>query len=133
MFSPDGHWVAHRSDVSGRNEIYVQPFPGPGAKRQISTEGGGAHLWARDDRELFYMNGSQMIAVDIETEPTFRAGTPRLLFEGGVLSRGTGSTATYDVTADGQRFVMLRNVSSEARINIVQNWFEELRQRVPTE
>ena len=79
------------------------------------------------------LNGSQMMAVDIETEPTFRAGTPRLLFEGGVLSRGTGSTATYDVTADGQRFVMLRNVSSEARINIVQNWFEELRQRVPTE
>ena len=70
--------------------------------------------------------------VDIETEPTFRAGTPRLLFDGGLRDQGTGIIAPYDVTADVQRFVMLQDVEEAgARINIVENWFEELRQRVP--
>ena len=76
------------------------------------------------------MNGTQMMAVDIETEPAFRAGAPRLLFEGGLRPQGTGSIAPYDVTADGQRFVMLQNITA-ARVNIVLNWFEELRRLVP--
>ncbi len=111
MFSPDGRWVAYVSDESGRNEVYVLPFPGPGGKRQISTEGGGYPQWARDGRELFYLNDLQMMAVDIETEPGFTAGTPRLLFEGGFVSRAGGPYPVYDVSADGQRFLMVQEVA----------------------
>ena len=137
MFSPDGLWVAYVSDESGRNEVYVLPFPGPGGKRQISTEGGGHPQWARDGRELFYLNDLQMMAVDIETEPDFTVGTPTPLFEGGFVSRAGGPFPVYDVSADGQRFLMVQSASlidSEAappQINIVLNWFEELKERVP--
>ncbi len=137
MFAPDGRWVAYVSDESGRNEVYVLPFPGPGGKRQISTEGGGYPQWARDGQELFYMNDLQMMAVDIETEPGFMAGTPRLLFEEGFVSRAAGPFTVYDVSADGQRFLMVGDATStdgeagSPKIIIVQNWFEELTERVP--
>ncbi len=91
-------------------------------------------VWARNGEELFYRNGSQMIAVDITTEPTFSAGTPRLLFEE-ILQRGTVFRAIYDVAPDGQRFVMIQEGapdSSLSQINVVLNWFEERKQRVPT-
>ena len=136
-FSPDGRWLAYVSDESGRNEIYVQPFPGPGGKRQISTEGGVAPVWAPNG-ELFYRNGDQMMAVEITTEPSFRAGTPLLLFED--RYRGTGSggfTVLYDVTPDGQRFLMIKRgepgLEEQAQIHLVENWFEELKRLVPTE
>ena len=135
MFSPDGRWLAYVSDESGRYEVYVQPYPGPGGKWQISTGGGKEPLWARDGRELFYRNGEQMMAVEITTEPTFSAGTPRLLFEGTYLS-GTVFLAYYDVSPDGQRFLMVQaseqQASDPTQINVVLNWFEELKQRVPT-
>ncbi len=82
QFSPDGHWLAYVSDASGRNEIYVQPYPGPGGKWQISTEAGREVLWNRNGRELFYRSGNKMMAVDITTQPGFSAGTPKMLFEG---------------------------------------------------
>ena len=88
----------------------------------------GAGQW-----ELFYRNGNQMIAVDITTEPTFSAGTPRPLFEG-FFQRSAGTLSAYDVTADGQRFVMIREGgldSGASQINVVLNWFEELKRRVP--
>ena len=136
-FSPDGRWLAYVSDESGRNEIYVQPFPGPGGKRQISTEGGVAPVWAPNG-ELFYRNGDQMMAVEITTEPSFRAGTPLLLFED--RYRGTGSggfTVLYDVTPDGQRFLMIKRgepgLEEQAQIHLVENWFKELKRLVPTE
>jgi Tol biopolymer transport system component len=131
VFSPDGRWLAYSSDESGRFEVYVQPFPGPGSKWQISTEGGGGDenppRWARNGRELFYRNGSKMMVVDIQTEPTFTAGKPRLLFEGQY-------GAWWDVAPDGQRFLMVQPVEPEqpaTQINVVLNWFEELRRRVP--
>jgi Tol biopolymer transport system component len=73
-FSPDGRWIAYRSNESGRNEVYVQPFPGPGGKWQISTDGGGADgvRWSANGRELFYRNDDKMMSVDLETRPTFR-------------------------------------------------------------
>ena len=83
-FSPDGRWLAYVSDESGRYEIYVQPYPGPGGKLQISTEGGTEPVWNRSGRELFYRNGDKMMAVDIATQPDFAAGKPRMLFEGQV-------------------------------------------------
>jgi Tol biopolymer transport system component len=138
QFSPDGRWLAYASNESGRNEIYVQPFPGPGGvKYQISTDGGGEVIWARNG-ELFYWNGDRLMVVETRTQPTFSAGVPRLLFEGSYerTRRGAGAGApNYDVTADGQRFVMVKATetgSAPSQLNVVLNWFEELKRRVPT-
>jgi serine/threonine protein kinase/Tol biopolymer transport system component len=134
-FSPDGRWLAYISDESGRYEIYVQSYPGPGGKWQISTEGGTEPAWNGNGRELFYRNGDKMMAVDIATQPGFAAGTPRMLFEGR-YERAPFPSTNYDVSPDGQRFLMLKpNESAEAaptQINVVLNWFEELKRRVPT-
>ena len=136
VFSPDGHWLAYTSDESGQNEVYVQPFPGPGAKWQISNEGGNEPLWAKNGRELFYRNGNKMMAVEITTQPTFRAGTPALLFEGQYYYEPGPVSANYDITPDGQRFLMVKEGEREeaaTQINVVLNWFEELKRLVPTD
>ena len=136
VFAPNGRWLAYVSNESGRNEIFVQPFPGPGGKWQISTGGGTEPVWSRNGLELFYRNGNQMMAVEIATEPNFSPGTPKMLFEGGNFQAAVMSRAHYDVTPDGQRFVMLQQVapdSAPTQINVVLNWFEELKQRVPTQ
>ncbi len=83
QFSPDGHWVAYTSNESGRLEVYVQPFPGPGGKWMISTEGGTYPLWARNGREIFFRSDDKMMSASVETQPSFKAGTPRMLFQGG--------------------------------------------------
>jgi eukaryotic-like serine/threonine-protein kinase len=134
-FSPDGRWLAYISDESGRFEIYVQAYPGPGGKWQISPEGGKEPVWNPNGRELFYRSGGKMMAVDIATQPSFAAGKPRMLFEGQYVP--TPVTApNYDVSPDGQRFLMLKpSESAQAaptQINVVLNWFEELKQKVPT-
>ena len=133
VFSPDGHWLAYRSNESGRQEIYVQPYPPTGGRWQISTEGGEEAVWASSGRELFYRNGgTMMMAVDITTEPTFTHGTPQLLFEGQFARYGP--RAAYDVTSDGQRFVMIKPAEGNAdQINVILNWFEELKRLVPTD
>jgi eukaryotic-like serine/threonine-protein kinase len=134
QFSPDGRWLAYASDESGRYEVYVQPYPGPGGKWQISTEGGREPLWNRNGREMFYRNGNKMMAVEITTQPSFSAGTPKVLFEGPYQTNPV-STPNYDVSADGQRFLMLKageQAEAPAQINVVLNWFEELKQKVPT-
>jgi Tol biopolymer transport system component len=128
--SPDGRWMAYVSDESGQPEVYVRPFPRVDSKRQISTNGGTFPLWASHGRELFYKNGRKLFAVPIRTEPEFIAGTPRLLFEG---SFEVGVGRPYDIAPDG-RFIMIQTGQSEApvtQIALVQNWFEELKQRVP--
>jgi len=141
-FSPDGRWLAYVSNESGRYEIYAQPYPGPGGKWQISTDGGTEPVWNRNGRELFYRNGDKMMAVDIATQPGFAAGKPRMLFEGPYLPRTNLPTLAtmpnYDVSPDGQRFLMLKPVEqaqlelhAPPQINVVLNWFEELKQKVP--
>jgi Tol biopolymer transport system component len=133
-FSPDGRWLAYISDESGRYEVYVQPYPGPGGKWPISTEGGTEPVWNPNGRELFYRSGDKMMAVDIATQPSFTAGKPRMLFEG--QYEPTWATApNYDVSADGQRFLMVKaseQEQSSTQISVVQNWFEELKRRVPS-
>jgi eukaryotic-like serine/threonine-protein kinase len=133
-FSPDGRWLAYVSDESGRYEIYVQPYPGPGGKWQISTEGGTEPVWNPNGRELFYRNGGRMMVVDITTRPSFAVGRPRMLFEGGQYMPPAGPYpypfANYDVSPDGQRFLMVTR-ESKPQINVVLNWFEELKQKVP--
>jgi Tol biopolymer transport system component len=124
IFSPDGRWLAYTSNESGQYEVYVQPYPGPGRRWTISTEGGEAPVWSSDGRELFYVRARQMWAVTIETEPEFRAGTPRLLFEGPYeLST---RHPHYDVLPDG-RFIMLEQESERTTFNIILNWVEELK------
>jgi serine/threonine-protein kinase len=132
-FSPDGRWLAYISNESGRYEIYVQPYPGPGGKWQISTEGGTEPVWNPNGRELFYRSGDKMMAVDIATQPGFAAGKPRMLFEGRYVLSPV-QTDNYDVSPDGQRFLMLKPTEQAAltQINVVLNWFEELKQKVPT-
>jgi hypothetical protein len=134
-FSPDGRWLAYVSDESGRIEVYVQPYPGPGGKWQISTEGGTEPVWNPNGKELFYRSGNKMMAVDVTTQPSFSAGKPKMLFEGQYLPTPV-TYPDYDVSPDGQRFLMLKPVEQSAtaptQINVVQNWFEELKRRVPT-
>jgi eukaryotic-like serine/threonine-protein kinase len=134
-FSPDGRWLTYVSDESGRFEIYVQPYPGPGGKWQISTEGGTEPVWNHNGRELFYRSGDKMMAVDITTQPGFGAGKPRMLFEGRYV-RTAATIPTYDVSPDGQRFLMLKPTeqaqAATTQINVVLNWFQELKQKVPT-
>jgi dipeptidyl aminopeptidase/acylaminoacyl peptidase len=131
-FALDGRWLAYVSDESGREEIYVQPYPGPGGKKQISAEGGVEPVWNPTGRELFYRSGNKMMAVDTGsgTSLGFTPGKPRLLFELPYLP-----TANYDVSPDGQRFLMLKPTeqaqAAPTQINVVLNWFEELKQNVP--
>jgi len=132
-FSPDGHWLAYASDESGRYEIYVQPYPGLGGKWQISTEGGTEPRWARDG-EIFYRSGGKMMAVQTTFKPSFSAGRPELLFEGRYVPT-LATMANYDVAPDGKRFLMVKpseQDTSATQINVVLNWFEELKQKVPT-
>jgi len=133
-FSPDGRWLAYASDESGRLEIYVQPYPGPGGKWQISTEGGNEPAWNPNGRELFYRSGDKMMAVEIATQPSFAAGKPRMLFEG-QYQLTPGAFPNYDVSPDGQSFLMLKPSeqaqAAPTQINVVLNWFEELKQKVP--
>ena len=135
MFSPDGRWLAYVSDESGRPEIYVQPYPGPGGKWQVSTEGGTEPAWNRNGRELFYRSGDKMMTVETNTQPGFTIGKPRMLFEGQYLATPFPLLGSdFDVAADGQRFLMVKEIEraqSSAQINVVLNWLEELKRRVP--
>ena len=134
VFSPDGRWLAYVSDETGRYEVYVQPYPGPGGKYQVSTEGGTEPLWNPKGKELFYRSGEEVIAVDVATQPTFVAGKPRVLFQGPYRTTSI-LMPFYDVSPDGQRFLMIKpseQTSSLNQIVVVQNWTEELKQKVPT-
>jgi len=135
QLSPDGRWMAYASDEAGRREIYMQPYPGPGGKWQISTEGGSEPVWNPKGKELFYRVGDKMMVVDISTQPSFAAGKPRQLFEGHYMSNVL-ARPNYDVSPDGQRFLMLKAVEqgqvAPTQINVVLNWTEELKRLVPT-
>ena len=136
--SPDGHWLAYQSNESGQSQIYVRPFPKVETGRwQISATGGSRPAWARNGRELFYLDGTnQMMAVPVQTSPAFSAGNPVRVFETRYLVPNNGRT--YDVAADG-RFLMVKSNDATdrasrtppANIVVVLNWFEELKQRVP--
>ena len=126
MFSPDGHWLAYTSDESGAEQVYVQPYPGPGRRWQISTDGGGVPQWNPNGRELFYRSGGRTMVVDVATSSaSFTAGRPRILYD------GPGGT----VSRDGQRFLVLQSVAPEqppTHVRLVLNWYEELRRLVPS-
>ena len=137
VFSPDGRYVAHMSDQTGEREIYIRPFPGPGGQETVSVGGGDEPAWAQNG-ELFYRRPSDyaMMVVEVSTDPTLIVGQPRELFRGGVYPGGS-SRAKYAVTADGQRFLMnvAASPGTEAgtrpKVVVIQNWVEELKNRVP--
>ena len=108
-FSPDGQWIAYVSSESGANEIYVIPYPGPGAKRQITNTGGVSPMWRRDGRELYYQTDAGLMAMDVTPGPHLEFGPSRLLFAGTFFIDGTEDGArAYDATADGTRFLMIQ-------------------------
>jgi Tol biopolymer transport system component len=129
QISPDGRWMAYLSAASGTTELFVQPFPGPGASRQVSNGGASEPLWSPDGRELFYLNGSKLLAVDVTTGPALVVGQPRVLFEGRYREQINGNTA-YDVSPDGRRFLRIRQVTPEPgddHLEVVLHWTEQLK------
>jgi serine/threonine-protein kinase len=135
-FSPDGRWLAYISNESGSIQVYVTAYPGPGGKWQISDEGGTEPVWSRDGRRLFYRRGRHVMAVEVETDPVFNASAPAAVCEGsyeGLMA--SVDWANYDVHPDGESFVMVRAPEEGAKrdhVDVVLNWFDELKRRVPS-
>ena len=140
--SPDGRWIAYTSLESGQPEVYVRPFPSVDDGRwQISTAGGGAPMWGPNGDELFYQVRripSAMMVVAVATEPTFTQGIPALVFEGPYRTFGENRGRPFDISPDGQRFLMIRygvlpdEAADQPDIVVVENWLEELKRLVPT-
>jgi len=134
MFSPDGRFLAYTSDESGRDEVYVTSFPGPGGKWQVSTESGIEPMWARSCRELFYVQGDTLMSVPVETRPGFSAGLPRPVLElQGRCMRAHRLYPNYDVSPDGERFLMVfqEQPSVAPPIHVVLNALSEIASRAP--
>jgi Tol biopolymer transport system component len=125
--SPDGRWIAYQSNESGRAEIYVQPFPGPGGKWQVSTEGGTQPQWRADGKELFYLGaGQSLMAVPVAAGETFESGNPEVLFRARLTELSLGGCG-WAVTSDGQRFLFNSPVGGgAARFAVVTHWTSEL-------
>jgi Tol biopolymer transport system component len=143
--SPDGRWLAYTSNESGQNEIYVRPYPDVDSGRwQISNNGGDSALWSPDGRELFYRNGEEVMAVPLTNKPAFSVESPKVLFQGSYVPanhiNGSLELGPWEISPDGKRFLMMKAAGADAtagskgprKINIVVNWFEELKRRVPT-
>jgi len=133
VFHPNGGWIAYAADEaeSGRFEIYVQRFPDRGDKQTISTDGGDEPVWDPSGEALYYRARDKMMVVTVETVPEFSFSAPKELFSGRFQSCRT--SANYDITPDGGRFVMIKpdEESEPTQINVVLNWFEELKRLVP--
>ena len=130
--SPDGRWLAYQSNESGRDEVWVRPFPDvSGGRQQVSTDGGTRPAWARTGRELFYLSAAgTLTAVSVLPGPTLTFGAPTPLFTGNYFRRASGRS--YDVSPDGQRFLMIKeSVSDVSNLIVVLNWQEELKRLVP--
>ena len=135
MFSPDGRWIAYVSDVSGRDEVYVKSFSDPSAPVvQVSARGGFEPLWARNGRELFYREGNKLMVVAFTPGDVLQPKAPEVLFEGRYRKSLLGfQSANYDVSPDGNRFVMVRmkNLVMPTVIHVVLNWPEALMRNRP--
>ncbi len=128
-WSPDGQWMAYSSLESGQSEVYLQPYPGPGVRRQVSVDGGSHPVWARDGRELFYRQNSRVYAVGVESRAAdVTLSQPRLLFDR-LYGYGRGiSIPNYDVSADGRDLAFVKD-SGATHLNVIVNWFSELQAR----
>ena len=132
QFSPDGKWIAYQAAVSSRQEIFVSPFPGPGPRRQVSTDGGTEPLWSRDGRELFFQNGSRLTGVTVTPGAVWSSSPPHVVNEGRFLRSINGNTS-WTVSRDGTRFLRIQLVEAEraiTHVDLVLNWFSELQQQI---
>ena len=133
-FSPDGNYVAYVSDESGHDEVYIKPFPNGEGKWQVSVGGGAVPRWSRRGNELFFVAGNDLMAVPVRTKPSLVLGQPQKLFARQPIhaDRPYGLYDGYDVTADGQHFVMLQSAEQQTinqTLTVVQNWFAEFKDR----
>jgi serine/threonine-protein kinase len=140
--SPDGRWMAYMSDETGQFEIYIRPFPDVNSdKYPVSTSGGTDPIWSPDGHELFYRNNDKFVMVSVETEPALSLEKPKVLFQGDFVSFSNNRDTFWDIHPDGDRFLMIKPFRTEdestsgtpRQINVVLNWFEELKERVPTD
>jgi eukaryotic-like serine/threonine-protein kinase len=142
--SRDGNWIAYTSNKSGRNEVWVRPYQEVKGESEwkISEEGGNSPLWSPVSQELFYRNGDAVMAVSYKNEPGFKHETPKVVFRGAYVNakliwQPDGEFSPWDISPDGKRFLMIKELSANSsaegprRINIVLNWFEELKQKAP--
>ena len=138
-FSPDGRYVAYSADESGEFEIYIRRFPDAGGLRRVSVNGGSQPRWRADGEELFYVEGDTLIAVPVSTSPELKVGRPEALFSSPGLMLRLDNVLGYDVTSDGQRFVVWEPLeaaegaeqTAQQSIRVVQNWFAEFKDRNP--
>jgi serine/threonine protein kinase len=133
-FSPDGNYLAYASNESGRYEVYVKPFSNGEGKSRVSIDGGVVPRWSRRGDELFFASGNDIMAVRVQTKPTLILGQPQKLFSRRPVAadRAEGFYDSYDVSADGQRFVMLQSDEQQTtsqKLTIIQNWFAEFKDR----
>ena len=133
--SPAGDWFVYVSDLSGQDEIYVERYPTGGGRRVVSTGGGREPIWSKDGREIFYRAGRSVMVADVTYEPTFDVSPPRALFEtdAALDPAPTVGVPNYDVSPDGQEFVMVRTTAGRTseQVHVIVNWFEELNRLVP--
>ena len=135
--SPDGQWLAYASDEPGQYEVFICSFPGHEGITQISIGGGTEPVWAPDGKELYYRNitGNKLFTVSFIGFPKLNIGKPLLLFQGNFSSAGFFGR-NFDIAPDGKHFLMLEYEKvkpTETRINIILNWFEELKKQLPAD
>jgi dipeptidyl aminopeptidase/acylaminoacyl peptidase len=125
--SPDGKYVAYITDEAGRNDVYAIPASGKGGRVSISLEGGTGPVWSRDGKELFYRAGDDLMSVAVQTSGALVLGARHKVLD--LSGYDTGAFREFDVSADGQRFLLIRTDpdSRPVRLDIILNWFDELR------
>jgi serine/threonine-protein kinase len=139
VVSPDGRWLAYEANDSGRVEVYVRPFPEVNSGHwQVSTTGGTRPLWAPSGQELFYVAPTgALMRVGVERAPSWAATTPTFLVKERFPSLNTHNGRTYDISSDGQRFLLIKEdggseqTAAPPQIIVVQHWTEELKRLVP--
>ena len=135
MFSPDGRWIAYVSNESGRDEVYVKEFGGSGAQHTISSGGGSEPVWSPAGDELFFRSDEWMLAVPIEAGEQFSAGVPTALFEGNFKREFVAGNQYYDVSADGQHFLMIEEdaaLRGPDRLHLILDFARELNAEGPS-
>ena len=137
--TPNGDWLAYRSNETGENQIYLQPYPGPGLRVPVSIGGGRGLLMSPSGSELFYRLGAAVMAVDLSIDGDgVRTGAPRELFGGDYVAAGGAGVREYHVGPDGRFLMQRRGIQQDGedqtltQVVLVQNWFQELTERVPT-
>jgi len=134
QISPDGRWLAFASERSGAFEVYLQKFPTADRVTAVSTHEGSQPRWSADGKELFYRECDKMMAVDVKSDAGASGvvlGTPHLIFEQHYLSGSSTTFPDYDVSPDGERFLMIKSESDDS-LHVVLNWFEDLKRLVAT-